>query len=198
MSLKLMHHPGCIAVLDDDFSYLEALSLALPENWQVALYRHSLKCIEDLSKDRLSWEERSKSFYAWINAWREGKPLLPRVLEDLLTNKPNYRLTKVLVVDYSMPGKNGLEVLKELNGIPAECILLTGMADEQLAVKAFNDKLIAQFIQKHSADVGGQIKQAIEDLSEWADIVESQTWRSLFSSEQIAVLHPADGWSTWC
>jgi CheY-like chemotaxis protein len=192
MSLKLMHHPGRIAVLDDDFSYIEALSLALPADWPLACYAHPQSCIRNLSADRLAWDGRKRRIHDWISVWREGKPLLPHVLQDTLAQAPDFSLTKVLVVDYAMPGKNGLEVLQDLHGLPMQRILLTGMADEQLAVKAFNEGLIEQFIQKHSAEVGQRLKHAIDDLLDWTDVADSQMWRSIFSPAQLNVLQRED------
>jgi CheY-like chemotaxis protein len=192
MSLKLTHQPGRVAVLDDDVSYLEALSLALPASWQLRCYGHPQACIKDVADDRVAWENRRQRLYSWIGLWRENQPLLSRILKDLVVQAPAYGLTKVLVVDYAMPGKNGLEVLQELHGLAAGRILLTGLADEQLAVKAFNNRLIEQFVQKHSVDVGQLLKQAISDLFDRVDLLESQTWCSVFSPAQIAVLQRQD------
>jgi CheY-like chemotaxis protein len=179
-------------MLDDDISYLEALLLALPSGWQLRCYGHPQACIRDIADDCSAWENRRQRLYSWIGLWRENQPLLPRILKDLVVQPPAYGLTKVLVVDYSMPGKNGLEVLQELHGLPTGRILLTGLADEQLAVKAFNNHLIEQFVQKHSANVGQRLKQAIGDLFDRIDLLESQTWCSVFSPAQIAVLQLED------
>ena len=48
---------------------------------------------------------------------------------------------------------DGLKVLETLVDWPGSRILLTGQADEQIAVKAFNSGLIDQFVPKQTHDI---------------------------------------------
>jgi CheY-like chemotaxis protein len=54
-----------------------------------------------------------------------------------------------VIVDYSMPEMSGLEFLKALRNPYIRKVLLTGQADMELAIRAFNQQLIDQFIDKH-------------------------------------------------
>jgi len=80
---------------------------------------------------------------------------------------PN-RFTKtiVVVVDYTMPEMNGLELCKILKDFPFKFILITGDATTEKAVEAFNEGLIHQFIQKSSSDFINKLQTIIGYLQE--------------------------------
>lgn len=79
----------------------------------------------------------------------------------------------VVVVDYSMPIMNGLELLSQITNPHVKRILLTGEADEKIAVNAFNDGLIHQYIRKDS-DYPTKLNAAIKQLSDeyWNDLTQ--------------------------
>ena len=56
----------------------------------------------------------------------------------------------VIVTDMSMPGMNGLELVKALNQRPLgpECIVLTGTADLEVAAEIINTARVARFFTK--------------------------------------------------
>ncbi|MBL4647810.1 MAG: response regulator [Gammaproteobacteria bacterium] len=58
----------------------------------------------------------------------------------------------VVVVDYSMPMMNGLVFCERIKENPAKKIMLTGEADHGIAVNAFNQHLIDQFIPKQELE----------------------------------------------
>ena len=59
----------------------------------------------------------------------------------------------VIIADYDMPEMNGLSFLKKINEIKSYKILLTGVADESIAVKAFNEGIIDFYIKKSGIDL---------------------------------------------
>lgn len=70
----------------------------------------------------------------------------------------------VAIIDYDMPRMNGLELCKEMRHLPIKKIMLTAEADNKLAVRAFNDGLIDQFILKDSENLTETISQAVFEL----------------------------------
>jgi len=91
-------------------------------------------------------------------------------------------------VDYSMPAMNGLQTLATLVDWPGSRILLTGQADEQIAVTAFNQGLIEQFIPKQSVDITRRLTDAIKRMLELPVRGQGQIWRATLSREQYALL----------
>jgi CheY-like chemotaxis protein len=189
MSLPLLQQPGSIAVLDDDYAYLETVSMILPKHWPVMCYARQQACIDHINGQAALRAAQQRQRLEWINHWRDGKPLLPHVLETLRHTAPPYEMVKTLVIDYSMPGKNGLQVLEEIHESPTARILLTGQADEQLAVRAFNGGLIEQFIPKQLENVGQRLTLVVSDMLKAHDQKASDMWQCVFSKQQQAVLH---------
>jgi CheY-like chemotaxis protein len=189
MSIAFFHFPGCVAVLDDDVAYLESLALAMSGNRQMAFYSRQQACIDRIRAERMAWYVLVQQKHSWINHWRAGRPLLAKILADSIASRPHYGLVKVLVVDYAMPGKNGLQVLQDLPSLTADRILLTGQADTQIAVAAFNSHLIEQYIPKQSDNIGQRITKAVDDMLLNVDIKKFDFWQAIFSAEQFAVLN---------
>jgi CheY-like chemotaxis protein len=91
---------------------------------------------------------------------------------------------------------DGLQVLAELGDWPGSRVLLTGQADEQVAVRAFNRGLIDQFIPKQTQDISRRLVEAVEHLLFTSHARHAQIWRSTLTQEQSGLLR-APGVDTW-
>lgn len=67
----------------------------------------------------------------------------------------------LFITDYDMPGVNGLDLCKKLQNTSINRVLLTGVADESIAIKAFNDGIIEQFIKKQDGSIINNINTLI-------------------------------------
>jgi len=188
MSFPLFHRPGTVVFLDDDPDYLEMLALVLPQHWHVKLFLRPAECINYLQQEPPFWEADAWNQQQLIDHWRGGKPLIPQVLAYWSKYTERYALTRVCVVDYSMPAMDGLQALGELVDWPGSRVLLTGQADEQVAVRAFNRGLIDQFIAKQTPDISRQLIEAVEHLLGTPNARHAQTWRATLSPQQNALL----------
>ena len=190
MSFPLYRRPGAVVFLDDDLDYLEMLAEVMPDNWFVHLMLRPVACIDMLLEETTFRELDMWRQQEIINCWRDGTALIPQILkywrEDGIAR---FTLTQVCVVDYSMPAMNGLKVLDALTHWSGSRILLTGRADEQLAVSAFNDGLIQQFIPKQSPDIRERLTDAIQVLLHKSNLRHDQTWRATFSRTQNLLLN---------
>ncbi|MRD47199.1 response regulator [Caenimonas koreensis DSM 17982] len=174
--------------LDDDPDYLEMLGMVLPRHWHVKLFLRPVECINYLQQEPPFWEADAWNQQQLIDHWRGGKPLIPQILAYWSKYTERYALTRVCVVDYSMPAMDGLTVLGELVDWPGSRVLLTGQADEQVAVRAFNKGLIDQFIAKQTPDISRRLIDAIDHLLCAPNARHSQTWRVTLTPEQNALL----------
>ncbi|MBC7601872.1 MAG: response regulator [Ramlibacter sp.] len=188
MSFPLFHRPGTVVFLDDDPDYLEMLGMVLPRHWHVKLFLRPIECINYLQQEPPFWEADAWNQQQLIDQWREGKPLIPQVLGYWSKYTERYALTRVCVVDYSMPAMDGLTALGELVDWPGSRVLLTGQADEQVAVRAFNKGLIDQFIAKQTPDISRRLIDAVDHLLATPNARHSQTWRVTLTPEQNALL----------
>jgi CheY-like chemotaxis protein len=188
MNFPLFRRPGTIVFLDDDPDYLEMLALVLPRHWYVKLFLRPAECINYLKQEPPFWEADAWNQQQIIENWRGGKPLIPQILGYWSKYTERFALTRVCVVDYSMPGMDGLQALAELADWPGSRVLLTGQADEQVAVRAFNRGLIDQFIPKQTPDISRRLVDAVEHLLATPHARHAQTWRVTLSPEQNALL----------
>ncbi len=189
MSFALYRRPGGVVFLDDDPDYLEMLAAVMPQEWHVRLFMRPIACIELLQSEASPWEADAWRQQDIIRRWREGASLVPQILqywrEDGTTR---FGFTQICVVDYSMPAMTGLEVLSGVSGWSGSRALLTGRADELLAVSAFNRGLIEQFIPKQAPEVRRRITESVQGLLETPNPRHEQIWRSTLSREQHALL----------
>ncbi len=188
MSFPLFHRPGTVVFLDDDPDYLEMLALVLPRQWHVKLFLRPVECINYLQQEPPFWEADAWNQQQLIDQWRAGKPLITQILAYWSKYTERYALTRVCVVDYSMPAMDGLQALGELVDWPGSRVLLTGQADEQVAVRAFNRGLIDQFIAKQTPDISRRLIESVEHLLATPNARHAQTWRVTLSPEQNALL----------
>ncbi|MFK7914231.1 MAG: response regulator [Pseudomonadales bacterium] len=72
--------------------------------------------------------------------------------QRLLGDRTKTKVFSVVVCDYLMPRMDGLEFFSRIKGLGVSRILLTGAADEKLAVDAFNEGLIDYFVLKSDVD----------------------------------------------
>ncbi|MCW5649958.1 MAG: response regulator [Ramlibacter sp.] len=174
--------------LDDDPDYLEMLALVLPRHWHLRLFLHPHECINYLQQEPPFWEADAWNQQQLVDHWRDGKPMIPQILGYWSKYTERYALTRICVVDYSMPGMDGLQTLGELVEWPGSRVLLTGQADEQVAVNAFNRGLIDQFIAKQAPDISRRLIDATDHLMEASNPRHAQIWRATLTPEQNALL----------
>ena len=72
----------------------------------------------------------------------------------------------VVIVDYSMPGKSGVEFCHQIKDSNIQKILLTGVGDENVAIQAFNEGVINQYIRKQDHTMSELVNQAVEN-AQW-------------------------------
>ncbi len=191
MSLPLFRRPGSIVFLDDDPEYLEMLAMVMPRQWNIHLFARPAPCIRHVLREPRQWEQDRWNQQLLVDLWRQGKPLIPQIIAYWARATQRWALTHVCVVDFSMPGMDGLQVLSELVDWPGARVMLTGQADERVAVGAFNRGLIDHFIPKQTPNVSVQLAQALERLAERAHDPHDQVWRATLRPEQQAQLREA-------
>lgn len=75
------------------------------------------------------------------------------------------REISILIIDFDMPGMNGLELCRQLKNFPAKKILLTGRVELSQPVDAFNNGIIDCYINKESKELVNELSFHIERLS---------------------------------
>lgn len=188
MRFPLFRRPGAVLFLDDDADYLDMLGAMLPTDWHVELFIRSDACIAQLRSEPPIWEADVMRQYKIIERWREGSFLIPQVLSYWAEDTQRFGLSRACVVDYSMPGLDGIQVLERVQNWPGVRVLLTGRADEQVAVNAFNNGTIDLFIPKQLPNVGERLSESVQRLLDRAHDRHEQIWRNTLTTEQMQLL----------
>ncbi|MGA2654465.1 MAG: response regulator [Gammaproteobacteria bacterium] len=84
-----------------------------------------------------------------------------------------FRELSVVICDYAMPQRNGLEVLQDIKNRELKTIMLTGEASESLAIEAFNRGLIDHFLRKEVPNFAEVINTTILGLQK--DFIHRET-----------------------
>jgi len=179
-SPRLYYHPSRWAVIDDQAKFLRDLESRLPDR---QLYRtfydplNALKSVNSTNSEGLSFPNELINHYKNATGSSIYTVKTEQIDEQILYPKRLSRFS-VVVSDYLMPTLNGLELFKQLEDPHIKKVLLTGAADEKLAVEAFNSGLIDRFILKSHPS-------AIEQTWEYANKLQKE----YFHSVQNVILH---------
>jgi len=187
-TFPLFHRSGSTVFVDDDPDYLEMLGMVMPAHWQVELYSRPGRFLERMAGEPARWEADAALHLHMIDRSRQGHFMAPQILRYWTDHPARYQLIKTCVIDFAMPGINGLQVLDALMDWPGSRVLLTGQADEQVAINAFNRGLIDQYIPKHAEDISTQLIGKLRALHQAAHARLNGQWRGTLSSHQYAWL----------
>lgn len=152
LTLSPYFHPTTIVLVDDNEAFLRSLILEMPPHIAFQGFTSPEAALDFLHQpiglaplvDRCFTLERTRPDHALIH-------LDLGLIEQEINYLQRFRRVSVLLVDYAMPSVNGLQFCEQVTDRYARRALLTGVADEKLAVEAFNAGLIHRFIPKHKA-----------------------------------------------
>lgn len=146
-------HPTQVILLDDDDIFLALLA----DNLSITNFTYKL--LND-PLDALTYIRTHTTYTPWINKYIKkldpisfGSTILQMNFSETyqeIFNIERFNTTSIVVADYNMPRMNGIELFRQIKNQNIKKILLTGEADESVAVDAFNEGIIDGYIQKHS------------------------------------------------
>jgi CheY-like chemotaxis protein len=171
LNLSPYFHPTSIVLVDDNEAFLRSLTLEMPPSIAFHGFTDPEEALEFLHQpidlpplvDRCFTLERMRPDHALIR-------LDLGLIEQEINYLQRFRRVSVVLVDYAMPSVNGLQFCERITERHARRALLTGVADEKLAVEAFNAGLIHRFIHKHRA-------QSVEALVAFMAELEREYFR---------------------
>jgi len=169
LSVSPYFHPTTVVLVDDNLDFLSNLSLQLDANMAYRLFDSPQKALAHLNNDTRSRSLRER-FFSAISSNRFGLATEPTLRLDLsaiqreVRNTQRFAETAVVIADYSMPQMSGIEFCKQIRNPYIKKVLFTGVADECIAIRAFNEGIIDRFIRKSERDVYDGINTAITEL----------------------------------
>jgi CheY-like chemotaxis protein len=165
----LCYHPTTTLFIDDNKNFLETLQFEFKNKLIGKFYHQSLKALQFLSDE---YQANSFTQRCFIEPSNEQSDHLfsevnLRQIHKQSGVKNRFAEVAVCVIDYTMPGMNGLELSRRIKVIHPNIriVLLTGEADHELAVEAFNEGIINKFLKKNSSDLITKLYQTIQELA---------------------------------
>jgi CheY-like chemotaxis protein len=169
-SIPTCYFPSTALFLDDSHDFLlnfvlqldEGVAYRIFEDPRKALdYIHNKSCELDLISQHCLSEYKETKKYSALN---HTVNLDLAAIHAEVYNPHRFSEISVVVVDYAMPGMDGLEFCRRIQNSNIKKILLTGQADEKLAIEAFNEGLIHRYIKKSDIKAAELITKSIYEL----------------------------------
>lgn len=165
-----VYYPTTAIFIDDSDTFLENVIFQLDPNIPYKAYQEPMKALEYIL------EKKSLDIRASLKFICNNHPNdVPEsgtysvnyqfsTLYEEIYNPNRFQDLSVAVIDYAMPRINGIELCQALKDTPIKKILLTGEADHDVAINAFNDGIIDKFIRKDKQAAGQMVNKAIFEL----------------------------------
>jgi CheY-like chemotaxis protein len=166
--VSMYYYPTTAVFVDDQISFLNELDLGLDKSIVRKLYNDPKELVKNfghysgnpfinkciISDEDAEYNEGLITHHADI-----------KLLHTAIYNPNRFDEVSILVADYAMPGTNGLDCCRAIQDKYIKKMLLTGEADSNIAVAAFNEGIIDKFIQKGKPEqLIGQVNESVHDL----------------------------------
>ncbi|MFX1767190.1 response regulator [Paraburkholderia sp. A1RI-2L] len=156
-------YPVSVVFLDDSADFLHALRGFFPNAFTHHFFTSQSEARAFIEAQGARGAGHSPtSGELWSEFEKRGGNALGK---DALADARRFLQVAAIVVDYDMPGQDGLEFLASVKDAmkDANCtrILLTGTADESHAVDAFNAGLIHFYLKKSDPGMARKLAQAL-------------------------------------
>ena len=152
--IRPFYFPTTVAIVDDSPDFLANLSLNLDPTLAFRVFDSPADTLTALTSEQANTPGPERFFSVYQH--REEHSFDHHVIDLNMSrihrevfNDRRFERYSVVVVDYDMPEIDGLEFCRKLEHFPLRKVLLTGKADEKLAVQAFNEGIIDRDRKSH-------------------------------------------------
>jgi CheY-like chemotaxis protein len=189
--LPLYQHPTSVILVDDSTSFIASLEFQMNPSLAVKSFQNpndALKwlhetyntCDEKFLPIKVGYDEQTFSFE------RRTVELEVDKIYRTVMDPDRFNFPAVVVVDYAMPQIDGLDFCRALKGLPCKKILLTGEANEMVAVGAFNEGIIDRYLKKNDPQALERLEAQISALTKEYFLEKSGTLKDLLVQHSFA------------
>lgn len=186
-------HPTTVVLVDDDSHMLRSLILGLDlDMLPHRAFHDSQEGLDFINQDRYREKFVNRLTMSEEDAVVDSIYFDPRSVLSELKSPDRFHQISVLIVDYEMPGMKGLELCEKIQNPFIKKILLTGVADENIAVEAFNQGVINRYIRKHDPEFLTLLQEAILKAQQqyFQDLFQIPLQALSLRSESTALVEP--------
>ncbi len=189
--IPAFYHPTTLTLVDDDHDFLMGLALALGDYFRCHTFteadeaeyflhrmyaKQTLGDADCLSIADATWSDLQVDIHI--------KSIYRRIF-----NPERFNVNCILIIDYDMPNRNGLELARALKAVlPIKIILLTGEADRETAINAFNAKEIDRFVSKGETNYRRKLIHYVQELQRDYFLEQSMAVLKTLGSQKDSVL----------
>ncbi|NML63116.1 response regulator [Massilia sp. RP-1-19] len=186
MSLPIYHHPSLTVLVDDSDNFLRSLSFQLDPTLASVAFHDTSSALAWLSQQPGMPDQAEGALSASYDTYPRRTAQCSVALDLDQIHRISFQARRfmtpsVLVVDYSMPQMNGVELCEAVRHLPCKKILFTGAADEKVAVDAFNRGLIDRYIKKSDENALERLESEIHALQREYFSARSEPLRDLLA-----------------
>lgn len=168
-NLSICYYPTTILFLDDEPAFLTILKeLIKRKDLKGDFYENPQNALNFMNDEYQTnpFIQRCLTHQQDISSDHVVDDFNVRSVHQEIYNPHRFQEITVAVVDYSMPGMDGLSFCQQIKNNTIKKIMLTGEADESLAVKAFNELAIDQFVRKDTPDLMKVLLTRIREMQQ--------------------------------
>ncbi len=156
--------PTTTVFIDDDVDFLEELVFALNlEDAPHKVFDHPMQGVDFINQGTYRRYFHNALTQSDHDSDDDNLTFSTHNLLPFLKDSQRFTQISTLIVDYEMPGMKGVELCEKLNNPHVKKILLTGIADESIAVDAFNRGVIDRYVRKHDPNFVDILENCIAD-----------------------------------
>ena len=138
------YHPTQICCVDDNQRFLQRLTASMPADQTFRAFSTPESALNYVLQQNTQPTLADRCFERHDHSIQ----LNLTTIEHEIKQVQRFDRLSVVLVDYSMPTMDGLEFCAAIAHMDVRRVLLTSVANEKLAVAAFNDGLIHQYLPK--------------------------------------------------
>lgn len=168
-NLPIFYYPTKIIFIDDDITCInkivyniEHLPFTFETHFEPEKY---LEYLNNSYKSNALLEKIINKDNSYFNPEEWGIMLKLHDLSNQIYNLKRFEEISCIVIDYNMPEMNGIDFCKNMKNTHIKKILLTGTAEQSIAIEAFNKGIIDVFISKADPLLYEKLEEYLKSLS---------------------------------
>lgn len=154
-------------MVDDDPDFIKSFTMLLDEKLSVYLFSSAKKALSFINNQASIFDSLNDfTDYTLLDNADQKVCLNIDALHKQIYNNERFAQISIVITDYAMPEMDGVKFLSQIKHPEIKRVLLTGVADEKIAVKAFNERHIDRFYLKNTAELDIELNKSIKELQE--------------------------------
>lgn len=166
IKISLCYHPTTVALIDDNKDFINHLVVNFNEVLLSLPFVNPLLALKYF-EDSYRYESFAANCIEGYEG-KEGQHLasaidVQKIQQEIFRNE-RFSEVAVAVIDYNMPALNGIALSQKLKEIGIITILLTGEAENELAISALNQGHIDYFVKKTEDNSTDYLLEIIKEM----------------------------------